>query len=80
MLLVTRLLASSGAGVACFKRAGVGSNIILECNTLTMNSAIALMPSHSIVGSNTILECEILFKPDHHAVLLLCEWRLLLVL
>jgi hypothetical protein len=37
----------------------MGSNSSLEHNNLTMNSAIALMASHSIVGSNSILELKL---------------------
>jgi hypothetical protein len=43
-------------------------NRILECNTLTMKSAIALMTSHNIVNPNSILECKLLCKAEHRTM------------
>jgi hypothetical protein len=46
----------------------VGSNNIVECNTLTMNSVIALMTSHNIVGSKNIIEYNIRSNLGHCTV------------
>jgi hypothetical protein len=41
---------------------------LLECNALTMNSAIALVTSHNIVRSKSFLECKILFKNKNKSI------------
>jgi hypothetical protein len=43
----------------------VDLNIILECNTLTVNSAIALMTSHNIVDPNITSRATNLLKAVH---------------